>query len=280
MRILRPRRSGKEGRTQDHRADDLGHGRLEDISATASTVADVVADEVGDDGGVARVVFRDAGFDLAHEVSADIGCFGVDAAAQLSKEGDEGSAERKADDPERCFGLSRQRALDERIDHPVHDEHAQQTERDDEKAGNGATAQCDGQGLAQAAPRGGGGAAVRPYRDVHAGVARDAREQSAKEEGKRGDEPSGGLMFVLEEAHDQANDDGNEDGEDGDRRILPAQESGRTDEDAAGDVLHGRGTGVSRQNVPGEPDRENDGRHAADEHRQRIKLPSFQNPLL
>ena len=87
-------------------------------------------------------------------------------------------------------------------------------------------------------------------------------------------------MLVLEEADDQADDDGNEDGKDGDRRILPAQESGRTDEDAAGDVLHRGGAGVSRQNVPGEPGRENDGRHAADEHRQRIKLPSFQDPLL
>src|SRR5918994_158046 len=118
---------------------------------------------------------------------------------------------------------------------------AKQTERDDEKARNGATAQRDGQCLAQASPRGGGGAAVRPYCDVHAGVARDAREQSAKEEGKRGDDPSGGLMFALEEADDQADDDGNEDGEDGDRRVLPAQEGDRTDVNAIGDVLHGGG---------------------------------------
>ena len=87
-------------------------------------------------------------------------------------------------------------------------------------------------------------------------------------------------MLALEEADDQADDDGDEDGEDGDRRILPAQEGDRTDEDAVGDVLHSGSAGVSRENVPGEPGRENDGRHAADEHRQRIELPSFQDPLL
>src|SRR5215208_5068573 len=87
-------------------------------------------------------------------------------------------------------------------------------------------------------------------------------------------------MLALEEADDQADDDCNEDGKDGDRRILPAQESGRTDEDAASNVLHRGGAGVSGQNVPGEPGRENNGRQAADEQRQRIKLPSFQDPLL
>src|SRR5215212_10052753 len=87
-------------------------------------------------------------------------------------------------------------------------------------------------------------------------------------------------MLALEEADDQADDDGNKNGEDGDRRVLPAQECGRTDEDAAGDVLHGRGAGVPRQNVSGEPGRENDGRYATDEDRQRIQLPRFQDPLL
>ena len=83
-------------------------------------------------------------------------------------------------------------------------------------------------------------------------------------------------MLVLEEADDQADEDGDDDGKDGDRRILSAQEGDRTDVDAIGDILHSRSAGISRENVPGEPGRENDGRHAADQHRQRIELPRFQ----
>ena len=49
--------------------------------SAASAVAHVVANEIRDHGGVARVVFRDAGFDLAHKVRAHIGCLGIDAAA-------------------------------------------------------------------------------------------------------------------------------------------------------------------------------------------------------
>jgi hypothetical protein len=87
-------------------------------------------------------------------------------------------------------------------------------------------------------------------------------------------------MLAFEEADDQTDDNGHENGKDGDCRILPAQEGNRTDVDAIGDILHSRSAGISRENVPGEPGRENDGRHAADEHRQRIELPSFQVPLL
>src|SRR5205823_7454530 len=41
---------------EDHRADVLGGGRLEEICAAAGAVADIVADQVRDDGRVARVV--------------------------------------------------------------------------------------------------------------------------------------------------------------------------------------------------------------------------------
>ncbi len=88
----------KSGDAQDHRADVLGGGRLEEVGAAAGAVADVVADEVGDDGRVARVVLGDAGLDLADEVGADVGRLGVDAAAELGEEGDEGGAEAEADD--------------------------------------------------------------------------------------------------------------------------------------------------------------------------------------
>jgi hypothetical protein len=74
---------------EDHGADVFGGGGLEDVRAAAGAVAYVVADEVGDDGGVAGIVFGDAGFDFADEVGADVGGLGVDAAAELGEEGDE-----------------------------------------------------------------------------------------------------------------------------------------------------------------------------------------------
>ena len=86
----------EERDAEDHRADDLGGRRLEEVGAAAGAVADVVADEVGDDGRVARVVFGDAGFDLADEVGADVGGLGVDTAAELGEEGDEDWRRRRS----------------------------------------------------------------------------------------------------------------------------------------------------------------------------------------
>ena len=89
---------------QDHRADVLGGGGLEQVGAAAGAVADVVADEVRDDARVARVVLGDARLDLADEVGADVGGLGVDAAAELGEEGHEAGAEAEADDEERRLG--------------------------------------------------------------------------------------------------------------------------------------------------------------------------------
>ena len=92
---------GVDGDAQDHRADVLGGGRLEQVRATAGTVADVVADEVGHHTRVARVVLGNALLDLAHEVGPDVSGLGVDAAAELGEEGHERGPEAEADDEER-----------------------------------------------------------------------------------------------------------------------------------------------------------------------------------
>ena len=130
--------AGVDGDAEDHGADVLGGHGLEEVGATAGAVADVVADEVGDDGGVARVVFGDAGLDLADEVGADVGGLGVDTAAELGEQRHEAGAEAEADDEERrnlrsgcrgrCCRWRRCRDADE-------------AQRHDEEAGDGATAQ-------------------------------------------------------------------------------------------------------------------------------------------
>ena len=89
---------------EDHRADVLGGGGLEQVGAAAGAVADVVADEVRDDARVARVVLGNARLDLADEVGADVGGLGVDTAAELGEEGHERRAEAEADDQEGRLG--------------------------------------------------------------------------------------------------------------------------------------------------------------------------------
>ncbi len=58
---------------------------FEQVGTHAGDVAHVVADVVRDGGRVARIVFRNPGFDLADEVGTDVGGFGVDAAADTGE---------------------------------------------------------------------------------------------------------------------------------------------------------------------------------------------------
>ena len=46
--------------------------------------------------GIARIVLRNAGLDLAHEVGADVGALGEDAAAQPREDRDQRAAEGEA----------------------------------------------------------------------------------------------------------------------------------------------------------------------------------------
>jgi hypothetical protein len=92
---------GVDADAEDHRADVLGGGGLEQVGAAAGAVADVVADEVRDHARVAGVVLGDPGLDLADEVRPDVSRLGVDAATELGEEGHERGSEPEADDEER-----------------------------------------------------------------------------------------------------------------------------------------------------------------------------------
>jgi hypothetical protein len=82
-------------RAQHHGGDQRDRVGLEQVGGHAGAVAHVVAHVVGDHGGVARVVFGDAGFHLAHQVGADVGALGEDAAAQTREDRDQRGAEGK-----------------------------------------------------------------------------------------------------------------------------------------------------------------------------------------
>ena len=71
------------------------HIGFEQVGGHAGAIADIVADVVGDGRGVARIIFRNAGFDLAHHVAADVRTLGEDAAAETGEDRDQRGAEGK-----------------------------------------------------------------------------------------------------------------------------------------------------------------------------------------
>jgi hypothetical protein len=87
--------AAKEDRCQNHGGDHGHRIGFEQVSGHAGAIADIVADIVCDGGRVAWIVFRDAGFDLADEVAADIRTLGEDAAAQTGEDRNQRSAEAK-----------------------------------------------------------------------------------------------------------------------------------------------------------------------------------------
>ena len=124
----------ERGDTEDDRGDERDFVALEQVGGHAGAVADVVADVVGDGGRVARVVFGDAGLDLADEVGADVGGLGEDAAADAQEQGEQRTTETEADEDDR------RRVLEQHDDQ----RRAEQAEADREHAGDAAGAEGDG----------------------------------------------------------------------------------------------------------------------------------------
>ncbi len=83
------------GCPQDHGADVFSGGRLENVCSAAGAIAHVVAHQVSNHGWIARIVFGNACFDLAHEVGAHVSGLGIDSSAELGEEGDQGRSEAK-----------------------------------------------------------------------------------------------------------------------------------------------------------------------------------------
>src|SRR4051812_6865106 len=71
---------------------------LEEVGGHAGAVADVVAHVVGDGGRVAGVVLGDARLDLAHEVGADVGRLGEDAATDSQEQREQRATEAEPDE--------------------------------------------------------------------------------------------------------------------------------------------------------------------------------------
>ena len=79
---------------QRHAGDAVG---FEAVGAGADRIARVVAGTVGDDARVARIVFLDLEDDL-HQVRADVGDLGEDAARDAQRRGAQRLADGEADE--------------------------------------------------------------------------------------------------------------------------------------------------------------------------------------
>ena len=90
--------SAERERADQNRADQTDGIRFENVRGHAGAIADVIADVVRDGGRIARIVFLEALLDLADEIGADVGRFGVNAAAESREHADQTRAERETDE--------------------------------------------------------------------------------------------------------------------------------------------------------------------------------------
>ena len=243
---------------QNHGADIFRCGRFEDVRAAAGAVAHVVAHQVGDDGRVARIVFGDAGLDFAHQVGAHVGRLGIDAAAELGEERDQRRAKAKADQLIRNVLRILQSAEEEE-----QAAHAEQREADDHQAGDGAAAQGDLQGAAEAGAGGAGGADVGADGDEHAGVAgetgADGADQKADDHFARQRRGKVGKLVAHKEG------DGEHHGQRGDGGVLARHEGFRALADGVRDGPHLRRAGIVGEDGLGEKKSKNQAEHAGDQ---------------
>jgi hypothetical protein len=201
--------AGHHQRAQRHGGDQRHRVGLEQVGRHAGAVADVVAHVVGDHRRVARVVFGNAGLDLAHQVGADVGALGEDAAAQAREDRDQRGAEGQA---EQGLSVARGRAVPPPVMNQEEDAHAQQAQAHHQHAGDGAALEGDVQRRADALGGRLRGAHVGAHRHVHADEAAGARQHRAEHEadGRLGAQEHG-------DQHRQHHAD------DGDGAVLPRQ---------------------------------------------------------
>jgi hypothetical protein len=214
---------GAHQAAEQHRRDDGDRIGFEQVRRHARAVADVVADVVRDHRGIARIVFRDARFDLAHQVCADVGALGEDAAAETREDRDQRGTEREADKRvQRVLGGQAHALQDQVVTRD-----AEQAEAHDQHAGDGAATERDIHCRADARACGFGGADVGAHRHVHADVARRAGEDRADQEADRRIPPE-----------EDADDDAQHDACDADRHVLAVEVGAGAFLDRAGDLLH------------------------------------------
>ena len=205
-------------------------------------VADIVADIVGDGGGIAWIVFRDAGFNLADQVAADVGALGEDAAAEPGEDRNERRAEAKRDhgiDHDAVVGRKVQRAGEE----AEIERHAEQCEPGDQQPGDRAGAECEFEAAGERTDGGLRRADVSAHRNVH-----------ADEAGGAGQDRANGKADADQPAEEITDDQEDHDADNCDRGVLPPQIGLRALAHRRGYLLHPRAAGVGPHHREGGPD--------------------------
>ena len=219
----------------EHHGRNHGHGvGLEQVGRHARAVADVVADVVGDGRRVARIVLGNSGFDLAHQIRADVGALGEDAAAETGEDRDQRGAEAERDQRVDHGAVGGRVAQNARQEAEVARD-AEQREAGDQKAGHRARTEGDVEAAGERLGRRLRRAHVGPHRDVHADEAGRARQDRADGEA-RGDRP--GEQQAEPDEHDNADS--------GDGGVLPPKVGLRAFADRARNLLHALRAGVGR----------------------------------
>ena len=246
------RRGRKEDRGQHH-GGDRGHRiGLEQVGRHAGAIADIVADVVGDGGGVARIVFGNAGLDLADEIAADVGTLGEDAAAETREDRDQRSAEA-----ERHQRIDHGAAVGGQIqvmrEEGEVDGDAEQRQTRDQHAGDGAGLEGEFKSAGQRRRRGLRGAHVGANRDVHADEAGSTRQHRADQEADRDQH--------AEEVGQQRED---HDADQADGHVLALEIGLRALAHRGRDFLHPRIARIGLQHRCRRPDGVNDGKRSAE----------------
>ena len=196
--------AGAKGRQRDG-GDDRTGITLEKIGAHASHVADVVAHVVGDGRRIAGIILRDARFGLPHQVGADVGRLGVDAAADAGENGDRGAAEAEAGQGACRLGRGQLAAEQDKKN-----AHAQQRQGDDHRAHHRAAGEGHPQPAVEALGRGLRRAHVGAHGDIHADVTGQAGRQRPADEGdRRPDAHAAALQAGKQDQHQRNQDDQN-----------------------------------------------------------------------
>ena len=225
------RRDNQRVEAQRQRRDYRADIALEQVRAHAGDVAHVVAHVVGDDGGVAGVVLGDAGLDLAHQVGADVGGLGIDAAAHAREQGDGRGAQREAEED----GVVLRQDIDETAAEQAETHHAHAHDR--------AAREGDRQRAVHAA-------LLRRLRRADVGAGGDLHaEEAGQDREERAEDEADGRHPVDEEA-DQQQQRRDEDRED---LVLGLQKGVRALGDGGCDLLHVGRAGAGLRDEGGFP---------------------------
>jgi hypothetical protein len=219
---------------------------------------------------IARIVFRDTRFHLAHQIGADVSRLGVDAPAELRKECDEARAEAVADDEEwnlRCPLLRRHTRGRQQRDDREQAADTEQRHRHREQSRHSTAAQRGLQCGVQRLHGSAGDADIGADRDPHAHVAGNARAQGAEKERQRDEECEHlgirdritGRGFTQQAVANEQ-ERGDHDCQHRDRLVLPGEVGFRPFLNRVRDGPHGVGSGASRKH----PAREEPGKHEGD----------------